>query len=125
VDNKALPDLEHDIRATSWLCDKIRGNEVYAQNLYAALCNNEFQRQEVWRVLRDDRWSCTWRHAGGIMADVRGIGDYMDWYCSGMGFWTNGDVTSGYVPEGMITSEVRDDLVRLGWRPCEPDQQSI
>jgi hypothetical protein len=102
--------------------EKICGSETYAQNLYAALCNNEFQPQDVWMVLKDDRWSCTWRHAASIIADIRGDSDYMDWYCSGMGFWTTNDVAVGYVPEGMVSSEVREDLSRLGWTVCTPEE---
>ena len=32
--------LERDIRGTDWIIKKIRKQEIYAQNFYAALCNN-------------------------------------------------------------------------------------
>jgi hypothetical protein len=114
--------LEYDLLTTDWILDKARAAESYAQNLYAALCNNEFQRQDIMPVLRDDRWSCTWRYAGGIIADMREQGDYIDWYCSGMGSGLgNGDEdgTKGYVSESVVTDEVRADLLRLGWTVCD------
>ncbi len=116
-------DLERDLFHCSWLVAKVRARRDYAQNLYAALCNNQFQKQEVWNVLKDQRWSCSWRSAGGIVADLEDRGhDYMDWYCSGM---INGhpdddsdpDPTKDFVPEGTITEEILQDLDVLGWRP--------
>lgn len=111
--------LEWDLRNQSWILDKARASDHYAQNLYAALCNNDFQHQAVMPILRDQRWGCSWRHAGGIVADMREQGDYMDWYCSGMGDGLgNGDAdgVKGYVGEGTVTDEIRQDLLRLGWR---------
>lgn len=114
--------LERDLLATSWLISKVCQRGDYAQNLYAALCNNEFQRNDVWPILQGQVWSCTWRYAGGIIADMRGQGDYMDWYCSGMiqghpDDDTDHEADKGYVPEGIITDEIKDDLYRIGWIP--------
>ena len=39
--------LEYDLRSTKWICDSAKNTKTYAQNLYAALCNNEFQKNEV------------------------------------------------------------------------------
>jgi hypothetical protein len=111
--------LEWDLRNQSWILDKARASDRYAQNLYAALCNNDFQHQAVMPILRDQHWGCSWRYAGGIVADMREQGDYMDWYCSGIGDGLgNGDAdgVKGYVGEGTVTDEIRDDLLRLGWR---------
>lgn len=123
--------LEWDLRTTDWILEKVRTNDAYAQNLYAAMCNQEFQRNEVWPVLKDERWSCSWRYAGGIIADMRQEGDYIDWYCSGMGGLnreydseeTNEEwqKRTGYVPESLITEEIRNDLLKLGWVPCDID----
>jgi hypothetical protein len=49
--------LEYDLRSTDWMVEKTRASESYAQNLYAAMCNNDFQRQDVWPVLKDETWS--------------------------------------------------------------------
>ena len=102
--------LEWDLRTTDWILKKVRESETYAQNLYAALCNNDFIKNEVWPILQDqDWWGCSWRHAGGIIADMCEEGDYMDWYCSGMGQY------EGSVGEGVVTEEIKDDLLKLGW----------
>jgi hypothetical protein len=85
VDPKWQKDnLEYDLRSTDWILEKVRGDDVYAQNLYAAMCNNDFTKREMWPILKDQRWSCSWRYAGGIIADMQEKGDYIDWYCSGI-----------------------------------------
>lgn len=111
-------DMEYDMRTSPWLCEKVRNSDTYAQNLYAAMCNTEWQKREVMPILRDETWSCTWRSAGGIVANLREQGDYIDWYCSGIGEGLgNGDITGnkGYVPEGTVTEQIADDLYQLGW----------
>ena len=111
------PNLENDIMAAAWLCDKVRSSESYAQNLYAAMCNNEFQRKDVWPILTDERWSCSWRYAGGLVARIVGKGDYMDYYCSGIGAFKPDDAAyAGHVNESHVTEEIEQDLDRLGWR---------
>jgi hypothetical protein len=117
--------LEYDLRSTDWIVEKVRVSESYAQNLYAAMCNNDFQRQDVWPVLKDQKYACSWRHAGGIIADMRGQGDYIDWYCSGIrgGMSYDEVLSSELVPEGTVTDEVQADLQRLGWAVVtDPDE---
>jgi hypothetical protein len=121
--------MEYDLLTTDWILEKVRSSESYAQNLYASMCNNDFIKLEVVPILRQDPdkdfWSASWRYAGGIVADMRQEGDYIDWYCSGMGGlnqeydaketneqWQK---RTGYVPEGCVTDEIRNDLQRLGW----------
>ena len=114
--------LEYDLRSCVWICDKVRASDGYAQNLYAAMCNMRWLKREILPILKDDFWSCTWRYAGGIIADMRQEGDYINWYCSGIGDGLgNGDSDGikGYVPEGQVTEEISDDLYRLGWVPVE------
>ena len=117
--------MEYDLRSTDWILEKVRASDAYAQNLYAAMCNNDFVKREMWPILKDQRWSCSWRHSGGIIADMRQEGDYIDWYCSGIGGQV-ADYTSsetdeqwkartGYVPESVVTDEIEVDLNRLGW----------
>lgn len=110
--------LEYDLRSTEWICDKARASESYAQNIYAALCNTEWQRNDVWPRLKDQRWSCSWRYAGGIVANMREQGDYIDWYCSGIRN-TDEDDDTGYVSESVVTDEIREDFFRLGWIQVE------
>jgi len=102
--------LEWDLRTTDWILEKVRINDAYAQNLYAAMCNNSFQKLAVVPILKEERWHCSWRYAGGVIADMRKEGDYIDWYCSGM---DKND--KGYVPESVVTDEIRQDLKKLGW----------
>ena len=136
VDPKWQKDnLEYDLRATDWILEKVRGADVYAQNLYAAMCNNDFIKRELWPILKDQRWSCSWRHSGGIIADMQEKGDYIDWYCSGirdtrtlsaseMSALTEQEQIAytagkGYVGEGFVTDEIKDDLYKLGWLVAE------
>lgn len=75
----------------------------YAKALYAALCNNEFEKD-------GKKWSCTWRYAGGLVADLRNEGeDYLDYYCSGLLH------DEEPIAEGHITDELRQDIESLGW----------
>ena len=107
MDMKA--DLEYDLFKTYWIASKCK-NSKYAQNLYSALCNNRFFKN-------DEEWTCSWRMSGGIVADLRNQGEsYLDYYCSGM------VDKEGYVSEGFVTDEIRLDLMKLGWtiEPYEP-----
>jgi hypothetical protein len=113
--NNTDHNLEKDIRACAWMLKKVQDSETYAQNLYAAMCNNVFQPNQVWPRLKDEYWSCSWRVAGGIVADLRGQGDYIDWYCSGIMGVGEVDSFMGYVSESTITDEIRQDLFAIGW----------
>ena len=114
--------MEYDLRSSKELCDKVKASDAYAQNLYAAMCNMTWQSREFWQELKGETWSCSWRHSGGIIADMREQGDYIDWYCSGIGnddtgYGLDARQATGYVSEGHVTEEIELDLNRLGWRP--------
>jgi len=122
--------MEYDLRSTKWICDKVKASDNYAQNLYAAMCNMQFIKLDIIPILKDQRWSASWRHSGGIIADMQEKGDYIDWYCSGIGNKENGFGLDGYeptpdpdgrdyVPEGVVTEEIREDLKKLGWVAVE------
>jgi hypothetical protein len=82
-------------------------------------------------ILKDQKWSCSWRHAGGIIADMQEQGDYIDWYCSGIrntapieqSAWDNLTLEEqqrykeqeAYVAESVVTDEIKSDLKKLGW----------
>ena len=122
--------LEYDLRSTDWILEKARTRESYAQNIYAALCNMRWQRLDVLPILKDEYWSCSWRSAGGVVADMLQSGDYIDWYCSGIQNYSTDEADpnfngGGYVPEGVVTEEIRIDFQKLGWIPSEwPDDDS-
>jgi hypothetical protein len=123
--------LEYDLRSTDWIIEKTKQNNVYAQNLYAALCNSYFIKNELWPLLTEKKWSCSWRYAAGIVANMQEKGDYIEWYCSGI--QNTPDITDeefyilskeqqdsyieskGYVEEGIVTDEIKQDLLTLGW----------
>lgn len=123
--------MEYDLRSTQWVIDKVRQSDNYAQNLYAAICNNVFykpsadEKERMLQVLKNEypEWSASWRSAGGIIAHLRGEGDYMNWYCSGsLGNPDNhGSTPNGYVNESIVTDEIRDDLKKLGWHVVDSD----
>ena len=116
-----IDSMEYDLVTTDWILEKVRASESYAQNLYAAICNNDFQKLAVIPILTEKTWGASWRSAGGIIADMRQEGDYIDWYCSGIRNDNNYDpelnikFSNGYVPESVVTDEIREDLKRLGW----------
>jgi len=105
--------LERDVRGTHWMIDKIRCKEIYAQNLYAALCNNEFAPKDMWAILKNLKWNCTWSYAANIISEIREDDSYSDWYCSGSGF--TGTDFAGFVEESYVTTEIRSDLETVGW----------
>ena len=123
--------MEYDLRSTQWIIDKVKGDVVYAQHLYAAMCNRDFTKNDVIPILTEKRWGCSWRSAGGIIADMREQGDYIDWYCSGirdskiLGDEEYNALTKEqqdsyiqgkkFVPESCVTDEIREDLLKLGW----------
>ena len=115
--------LEYDLRSTKWICDKAKASEFYAQNLYAAMCNQDWQKNDVWPLLKGETYSCSWRYAGGIVADMVERGDYIDYYCSGIrgeqGIDYEPPLT--FVPEGTVTEEIREDFFKLGWIPVDTE----
>lgn len=110
--------LESDLITSKLIVSRVRTSDVYAQNLYAALCNNVFQRNDVLPRLRDETWSCSWRHAGAIVAQIKGHGDYMDYYCSGMAEAEDAQPDQRcreFLSEGKVANSIRQDLFALGW----------
>jgi hypothetical protein len=124
--------MYEDLMASPLIVAKVRESDIYAQHLYAAMCNNEFQRLDVMDILRDQRWSCSWRSAGGIVAEMRDCNeDYMDYYCSGIRPSTNLSdeefamltmeqqirykESLAFVSESVVTDEIEEDLRGIGW----------
>lgn len=122
--------LAHDLLNNEWIIQKVKQSDAYAQNLYAAMCNRYFIKNEVWPLLTEKKWSCSWRYSGGIISDMLGEGSYTDWYCSGINSdWSDEEFQNAtkenqelyikykttHVEEGVVTDEIRQDLLKLGW----------
>jgi hypothetical protein len=139
-----INNMEYDLLTTDWILEKVRASESYAQNLYAAMCNNDFIKIDVIPILRQDPekdyWGASWRYAGGIVADMRGEGDYMDWYCSGIrGGVSESELAAmtveqqeryhwyekNFVSESVVTDEIRADLLKLGWLVVDSNSDDI
>lgn len=74
----------------------MRDHRPFAKAVYAALCNVEWMHED------GTRFATTWRMAGQIVADLRGLGeDYLDFYCGGN--------------EGTIAQSVAVGLAPFGW----------
>lgn len=89
------PSLERDLGAAPGVAARI-GSDLFARLLYAALCNTEWRHRDT-----GTPWSCSWRAGGGVVAHLRGEGDYLDWYCSGC--------------EGLVDEGVHAEIEALGW----------
>lgn len=71
-------------------------DDDFARRVYASLCNID------WVHENGTEYSCTWRYAGGLVAEIRDRDeDYMDFYCTGN--------------EGVIDAEVADAMEAHGW----------
>jgi hypothetical protein len=100
--------LEQELLLSEYITKKCQASKSYSQNLYAAICNNLFHKE-------GKEWSCSWRYSGGIIADLRDVGEnYLDFYCSGIG-----SGIEGYVGESFVSDEIREDLLKLGWTITE------
>jgi len=94
--------FEDALRTSDVIRTKV-ADKTFAQQLYAAMCNTDIYHQDY-----DTPVSCSWRYAGGVVADLRDQNeDYLDFYCSG--------------GEGHIAPDVLDALAPLGWRIVEPE----
>jgi hypothetical protein len=81
------------------LAERVAREDSFATELYRALCNMQWQREDMGAPV-----SVSWRHAGSVVADLTGRGGrYLDYYCSGN--------------EGQVSERVRAALDDLGWTP--------
>lgn len=104
-----MRDLEDEMRHTPTLVKRLAEDREFALEVYQALCNNKFiDIQDGDAGTTKDYWSCSWRYAGGLVADLRAVHDvsigewYLDWYCSG--------------GEGNVSERVRDTFLAMGWK---------
>ena len=90
------PNLYRDIIDSDTIKSKMRASKDYCKRFYAAMCNTD-----VYKVGAEGEYGMSWRSAGGLIADILGEGDYLNWYCSGN--------------EGFVDDEVAYDLNTIGW----------
>lgn len=97
------PNLLRNIQDSDIIKMKMRNSRDYCVRFYGTLCNNEL-------MCGDYLTGYSWRATGGLIADILGEGDYMNWYCSG--------------GEGHIDDEVQDDLIAIGWHVVPYSKES-
>lgn len=93
--------LERDLVNNNTVRQLVQTDEVFAQELYAALCNMQFIHTDM-NSPNEEYWACSWRASGDIVAGIDATGgSYMDYYCSGN--------------EGHITERIQTILRDMGW----------
>ena len=107
-------EMKHDAIVVAYLADKDTAVEFYS-----ALCNMQWRKKdgipederiiEKLKGVETDLWSCTWRRASAIIADIRNVNynvdeDYMSFYCAGN--------------EGIVSDRVEECFDRMGWTPA-------
>ena len=109
--------LEYEMKENS-LVIKYLGDQNIAYDFYRALCNMRWRKVGVLseeeqiidklKGIESDYWSCTWRYAGSIIADIRNTHyltdeNYINYYCAGN--------------EGIVTELVKECFEKMGWEP--------
>lgn len=94
------------------MIDKVYERFEKAISTHLDLSDDEIAT-EMWCALANMMWvnddyegvevSYSFRSAGGLIAEIRDKGDYMDWYCCG--------------PYGVVSDRIEQALAKDGWRP--------
>lgn len=88
--------MARDMSQSPALMEAIKTEDM-AIALYGAMCNVDWVKAET-----GERFSPSWRSAGGLVADLRGLNEsYTTFYCSGN--------------EGQVSAEIAELLNALGW----------
>lgn len=101
--------FEDELRAAPEFLACLRLDKTFAHALYCALEN------QAWGGDGKQTFTCSFRYAGGLVAELRELGEgYMDFYC-------------GWGPDSSwsctIQPMVAEELAKLGWYPVEyPDE---
>lgn len=117
--------LEDEMKNSAEVIALCKDDEI-AKDFYRALCNMQWKKApgipddeiiiEKLKGKEVDVWSCSWRYAGGIIADIRNdhhgkSENYMDFYFSGN--------------EGFVSDIVEECFANMGWKPHPYDDDYI
>jgi|GEM_PF-5605341 len=82
--------------------EKIKSDDEFAKRIYAALTNTLWRNEAI-------EYGASFRYTGGLIADIRGDGNYMDWYCC--------------ADAGNVDDDIAAALLTKGWTPHDYDLQ--
>lgn len=88
-----MRDFQEDIEFL--FSEEIKNNDDFCIDLWCALANVDWFNED------GAEFGCSFRYAGGLIADIRENGTYMDWYCS------------GEYPR--VSMKIEAPLLKLGW----------
>jgi len=89
-----MEQFEKDL--TELFKNRMINDKEFCKDIWAALSNVEWRNKET-----NETYSCSFRYAGGLISDIIGEGNYLDWYCSG--------------EPGTVTEEIEEALASRGW----------
>ena len=90
-----MRDFEEDIEFL--FINEIKSSDDFCEDLWSSMANVEWLNKD------GSEFSCTFRYAGGLIADIREEGSYMDWYCSG--------------EYATVSEEIENKMKSIGWAP--------
>jgi hypothetical protein len=91
------PDFKKDLEDA--LGDAMRASDEICSQVWSALANI------IWTHSSGEEFSCSFRYAGGLIAEIVDKGTYMDWYCSG--------------PYAKVNELVSNAMLEKGWKHRE------
>ena len=77
----------------------IRSSDEFCKELWSALTNTDWNGPDGNPAY--NLFGVSFRAAGGIIADIRGSGNYMHWYCES--------------PSGIVSKRISDGMAKYGW----------
>jgi hypothetical protein len=109
TDTAAKDEFEAFEMALRTLSERVGTDDAVAHDLYGALCNMRWRRQDA----DAEPVSMSWRYAGGVVSHLACKGGcYLDYYCSGN--------------EGVVPARIREALGELGWIPSPwPEKRRV
>lgn len=82
--------------------ERIKQDSIFCKDIYSALTNLEWVQSD------GTVYGATFRYVGGLIADIREEGNYMDWYCC--------------KGEGFASDEIQEAMSMKGWTCREYDK---